>query len=165
MQSLAEFFLNQGTNSEKQVVEASAFSLTKVLGAGAVIITPLATLLVEQLKKHDNFKAGHYVALALGVLGFLAITAAADVLSRGFVTAAEKEAKAAKAGGVQAAANMARLVPFETPITGLRALSGPDETVKVLAAASGDHPYLLVQGKDDKITWVRAKDVKVGTEA
>ena len=37
--------------------------------------------------------------------------------------------------------------------------------MKVLAAASGDHPYLLVQGKDARITWVRAKDVKVGTEA
>jgi hypothetical protein len=158
MQSPTEFFLNQGTNDEKQVVQAPAFSLTKVLAAGAVIITPLSTLLVEQLKKHDNFKAGHYVALALGLLAFLAITAAADVLSRGFVTAA-------KDGGVQAAANMARLVPFETPITGLRELPGPDETVKVLAAASGDHPYLLIQGEDDKITWVRAKDVKVGIAA
>ena len=125
MQSPAEFFLNQGTNSEKQVVEAPAFSLTKVLGAGAVIITPLATVLVEQLKNKDNFKAGDYVVLAIGLLGFLAITAAADVLSRGFVTAAKKEAEAAKHGGVQATASMAHLVPFETPIAGLAPSPAP----------------------------------------
>jgi hypothetical protein len=157
-----DFFLNQGEEAEqKQVVEAPAFSLTKVLASGAVIITPLATLLVDKLDKAD-FRPAHYVALALGLLGFLAIASAADVLARAIGTAAVKKAEAATAGQAQAAANAARLVPFDTPVTALWSLPGPDQQVKVLAAASAGDPYLLVQGDDDKLTWVLAKDVRVG---
>jgi hypothetical protein len=161
-----EFLLNTGPNAEKQVVEAPAFSLTKVLGAGAIIITPIATILVEAIQKQDDFKAQHYVALAIGLLGFLAITAAADVLARAVGTAAKNRAEAAQKGldaaRSQAAASAARLVPFDTPVAAHRVLPGADEPVKVLAAASADDAYLLVQDEDDKIAWVLAKEVKVG---
>ena len=94
MAGLGEFFLNSGKEAqEKEVVDAPAFSLTKVLAAAAVIVPPLATLLVEQLEDVD-LRAANYVALAIGVLGFLAITAAADVLARSLATAAEKNAEA-----------------------------------------------------------------------
>ncbi len=161
-----EFLLNTGTNAEKQVVKAPAFSLTKVLGAGAVIITPIATIIVEAVQTHTDFEAQHYVALAIGLLGFLAITAAADVLGRSLVTASKNNAEAAQKGSdaarVQAAASAARLVPFGSPINAHRVLAGADEPVKVLAAASADDPYLLIQGKDGEITWLLAKEVDLG---
>ncbi len=163
-----EFLSNRGENAKtNQVVEAPAFNLTKVLGAGAIIITPIATLLVEALKKHDNFKAQHYVALAIGLLGFLAITAAADMLARSIAVAAKQNAEAAQRGldtaRVRAVASMARLVPFDTPIAAHRVRAGADEPVKVLAAASADDPYLLVQGEDEKIAWVLADTITIGS--
>jgi len=164
MAALTDFFLNQGENSEKQVVEAPAFSLTKVLTAGAVIVTPIATIVVEQVEKHENFRAHHYVALAIGLLGFLAIASAADVLARALVTGADKKAEAANATRLQAAAGAAHLVPFDTPVPSHHDKVGRDAPVKVLAAASGDEPYLLIQDKDGKITWVLAKEVKVGKD-
>jgi hypothetical protein len=164
MAALTDFLLNQGANGEKQVVEAPAFSLTKVLTSGAVIVTPTAALVLDGLETHVNFRAHHYVALAIGLLGFLAIAGAADVLARALVTGAEKNAEAANATRLQAAAGAAHLVPFDTPIASHHVLDGSDAPVKVLAAASGDSPYLLVQDKDGKITWVPAKEVKVGRD-
>src|SRR5215203_4720308 len=91
------FLLNQGSDAkENQVVEAPAFSLTKVLSSGAVILTPIAAAVVSSLDSVD-FSASNYVALAVGLLGFLAITAAADVLARAVATSAEKNAQAAAA--------------------------------------------------------------------
>jgi hypothetical protein len=159
-----DFLLNRGPDAEKQVVEAPAFSLTKVLGAGAVIITPIATLIADEIQNAD-FEPNHFVALALGLLGFLAITAAADVLARAIGSAAKNNLKAAQKGSqaarAQAAASAARLVPFDTPIAAHRVLAGADEPVKVLAAASADDPYFLVQGEDGKVGWVLTSDVKV----
>src|SRR4051812_47660970 len=102
MRGPLQFLLNTGADADKQVVEAPAFSLTKVLGAGAVIITPIATIIVDKVQKQTDFKAQHYVALALGLLGFLAITAAADVLARSIVTASKKNAEAADAARIGA---------------------------------------------------------------
>ena len=164
MAALTDFFLNQGENSEKQVVEAPAFSLTKVLASGAVVVTPIAALVLDALETHVNFRAHHYVALAIGLLGFLAIASAADVLARALVTGAEKKAQAANATRLQAAARAARLVPFDTPVPSHHVKVGLDAPVKVLAAASGDDPYLLIQDKDGKITWVLAEEVKVGKD-
>jgi hypothetical protein len=166
MPTVSEFLLNKGPNAEKQVVDAPAFSLTKVLAAGAVIITPIATVIVDAVQEHADFKAQHYVALAIGLLGFLALTAVADVLARALVTAAEKKTDAAQkesdTAHMRLATSAARLVPFDKPVGALRALAGPDERVEVLAAASADDPYFLVQTKDGKITWVPAKEVKLG---
>ena len=163
MATLPQFLLNTGPNAEKkQVVDAPAFSLTKVLASGGVIITPIATVVVAAVEKQADFRPHHYVALAIGLLGFLAITAAADVLARATVTAAQKKTEAAQKESATARVHVARLIPFEEPVGALRALDGPDERVEVLAAASADDPYLLVQGTDGKITWVPAKEVKVG---
>ena len=63
------FLLNQDS-TQQQVVSAPAFSLTKVLAAAAVIITPIATLLVVQLKS-VTLSGGNYAALAAALLGFL----------------------------------------------------------------------------------------------
>src|SRR5262245_323659 len=89
---LGDFLLNKSSKDE-QVVDAPAFSLTKVLASAAVIITPIATLLVEQLKNVD-LTSGNYVALATAVLGFLAIASAADVLGRSYASGAARHAEA-----------------------------------------------------------------------
>jgi len=103
------FLLNQGSEAEeKAVVEAPAFSLTKVLTAGSIVVAPIATYIVDKFKD-QGLTAQHYVVLTIGLLGFLAITAAADVLARSLATAAEKNERAA-------AASIAQFTPFQTPL-------------------------------------------------
>jgi hypothetical protein len=60
------FLLNQSPAAQDaQVVQAPAFSLTKVLASAAIIITPIATIIVDQVKT-VKLSAGNYVALANG---------------------------------------------------------------------------------------------------
>ena len=89
------FLLNQGSDAEAAaVVKAPAFSLTKVMIAGAVIVTPVATFLAEKLNR-GGLEGIHLVVLGVGLLAFLAIIVAADVLARGVAVAAAKNAEAA----------------------------------------------------------------------
>lgn len=161
--------LNQG-REEEQVVDAPAFSLTKVLASGAVIIAPLATLLTDFLADAE-LASVHYVALALGLLGFLAVTAAADVLARGIATGASKHADVAKRNAEAAAeraaaqekvadAQFARLMRFETPLAARRIKVGPDAPIKLLALAQGRTPYYLAQ-EGDEVMWLGESEVKI----
>jgi hypothetical protein len=43
-------------------------------------------------------------------------------------------------------------------------LPGADQPVKVLAAAGAGDPYLLIRGEDDKMTWVPAKEIRIGSK-
>lgn len=148
-----QFLLNKGSEAEaKQVVEAPAFSLTKVLSAGSVIIAPIAAAIVDWLKDGD-LKPNHYVALAIALLGFLAITAAADVLARALATAAEKNAQAS-------AASIGQFIQFESPLDAHRVTSGEDPKVTVLAAANAGEPYLLVK-EGDSIKWRPASGITI----
>jgi hypothetical protein len=116
-----DFLLNKETDPAelaKQAVEAPAFSLTKVLGTAALIVAPVATVIVEALGTIE-LDAQHYVALAIGLFGFLAVAAAADVVARSVVTAAETNAtaaeanrKAAKNTARAAVLGLARFIPF-----------------------------------------------------
>jgi len=171
---ITDFFTNEG---KEQVVEAPAFSLTKVLTSGAMIITPVAALLTKWLGDATPSE-WNYVALTLGLLGFLAIAGAADVIARAIATAAESKAKAktaaaeshAKATESQAkgaesqakaaAASVAQLVTFTTPLDGRHVLEGTDKAVKVFAVAQGVEPYYLVQ-EDSKINWLTGSEVSV----
>jgi hypothetical protein len=154
------FLLNRG-DQESQVVGAPAYSLTKVLTSAAVIVGPIATLLVDKLSK-VNFSPGQIVALAIGLLGFLAIAAAADVLSRSYAAAA-KERSAATAAGLKAEqAAQGRLVPFPHPVSGRRITREEDRDVKVLASAYGDQPYFLVDEGAGQLTWLPASHVTFG---
>jgi hypothetical protein len=152
------FLLNQGTEAtQAEVVEAPAFSLTKVLASAAIVVTPIATALVAQLKD-VTFTAGNFVALAIGVLGFLAITASADVLARALATSAEKTAQAAVAG-------LAQLITFEEPLDAMRIQSGEgraaeDAPVEVLASAYAGEPYFLTK-KDATLTWEPASTINI----
>lgn len=153
MASPLKFLLNQGSEGEaKDVVEAPAFSLTKVLSAGAVIIAPIAALIVDSLKDKD-LKPSHYVALAIALLGFLAITAAADVLARALATAAERNAQAS-------AARIGQFIQFQSPLDAHRVTSGEDRKVTVLAAATAGEPYFLVK-EGDSINWRPASGITI----
>ena len=141
-----KFLLNQSSEAkESEIVKPPAFSLTKVLSAGAVIVAPIATIVVDKLD--EGLTAQHYVALAIGILAFLAVA-----LARAVATSAEKKAAAATA-------NMGQLLTFKKPIAAKRIVkSAEDIDVQLLAAAQADQAYYLVKEEDD-ISWLPASHV------
>jgi hypothetical protein len=156
--------LNQsGEAKDAQVVQAPAFSLTKVLAAAAVIVTPIAAVLVDQLKT-VNLTAGNYVALAASVLGFLAIASAADVLGRSYATGAKEKATAMTAAAEKSAeaaqAALGQVVTFETPLAGHRIDPGPDVPIEVLATAYSGEPLVLAK-EGEAIKWLRMAEVTI----
>ncbi len=160
MDPVRSFLLNKGM-SQGAGVDAPAFSLTKVLASAAIVIGPLATLLVDKLS-HLNFSAGQVVALALGLLGFLAVTASADVLGRSMVAAAKATSDAAAERTHEAQAGVGRLVPFPHPVSGRAIADGEDPAVQVLASAYGDQSYFLVRDGDGALSWLPAAKVTFG---
>jgi hypothetical protein len=145
MSGLGDFLFNKSDQAQKsQVVDAPAFSLTKVLASGSVIVAPLATLLVDKLSDLD-LKPHHWVALIIGLLGFLAVTAAADVLARSLATAAAKNAEAAAAG-------IAQFIRFQDPLAAHQGTGTTRSSVEVLAVAHAGQPYFLVKD-GDSIKW------------
>jgi hypothetical protein len=151
--SPVSFLLNRGQDAQDNaVVEAPAFSLTKVLSTLAVIATPLATLLVTKINDLD-FSAGNYVVLIVAVLGFLAIAASADVLGRSIATSAEKNAQAA-------VASLGQFTPFP-PLRALRiSTSGTAADIEVLGAAQAHEPFFLVK-EGDSTKWEPAAKIKI----
>lgn len=146
-----KFLLNQSPEAkETEVVRPPAFSLTKVLSAGAVIVAPIATIVVDKLD--EGLTAQHYVALAIGILAFLAVASSADVLARAIATSAERKAAAA-------AAERGQLLTFRKPIAAQRIVkSAEDVDVQLLAATQGDQAYYLVK-EDDDISWLPASHI------
>jgi hypothetical protein len=141
-----EFFLNSSESAKQgAVVDAPAFSLTKVLSAGAIVVTPIATLVVDKVS-NLNFSTGQVVALGLGVLAFLAVTASADVLARAWATSATGKPSA--------------LIRFDSPISGHHVKPGADTSIEVLAASGTDQPYFLVR-EGNKLTWLPDAQVRI----
>jgi hypothetical protein len=146
------FLLNR--DHPDTAVSAPAFSITKVLATGAGILTPLAALLAARLGSMD-FSAAEVVALTVALLGFLAIVATADVISRSLVTARSTPARdplpldgAEKADGV--------LFEFVPVRKGILHVDGPDPDVQVLA---GRGRQLLVAEQGKQLTWVPQEQV------
>ena len=146
-----KFLLNQSSEAkESEIVKPPAFSLTKVLSAGAVIVAPIATIVVDKLD--EGLTAQHYIALAIGILAFLAVASAADVLARAVATSAQTKAAAATA-------SMGQLLTFKKPLAAKRIVkSAEDVDVHLLAAAQADQAYYLVKEEDD-ISWLPASHV------
>jgi hypothetical protein len=145
-----KFLLNQEDDKgklDKQAVKAPAFSLTKVLSTAGLIVTPIAAYLVDQLGDL-NLTEQHFVALAIGLFGFLAIAAAADVLARSIVTAAETKAGAERD---------AHFIAFQEPLKALQLTDGQRPSpVWVLGARDPKDPELLVttnEQKNGSIVW------------
>jgi len=144
-----KFLLNQSTEAEESaVVESNAFSLTKVLAAGAIIVGPIATGFLEHLK---GLETRHWVLLAVALLGFLAIIAAADVIARSIAAAAQTRADTH-------IASIAGMNPFKQPLSAHRIKPGEDAAINVLASASGG--YFLVK-EDDSVKWLKESEVRI----
>ena len=143
---LQEFFLNKGTE-EDAVVAAPAFSITKVMAVVAPLVTALVAFATSALED-INFSSSQITTLLVSLIAFLAITGAADVVTRGLATSAEK-----------AAAGRARWVRFDTPLLAKLELDGPDEAVEVLDASDASPPEFLCVRKDKKLSWEPAAKV------
>ena len=159
-------------------VDAPAFSITKVLTAGSVVVAPLGTLLANWIGD-ENFKLtpGYYVTLFIGLLGFLAIVAAADVVARALAAGAEAATAAAKATSdaeISAAKQKAEdarlrrdtenLILFPKPFAGsyVRASESADDpaetvTVKVIAATGGATTYFCTRRDRRSDGWKRRR--------
>jgi len=149
---LFDFLLNKGSEAKRtQAVEAPAFSITKILGVTAVIIAPITTVIVDKIGTLD-MSAWQYVTLALGVLAFMAVLAAADVLARAYATGQVARGRAYATGEAAketaARAGAAHLLRFEKPLRAHVRGKG-DEHVDVVAAAEWDEPYFLVVPKQN----------------
>lgn len=144
-----KFLTNEGADAGTTGVVAPAFSLTKVLASAAIIIGPIATLIVNKVGDVD-FSPGQIVALALGLLGFLAIVTAADVIARAIAAAAGKRAKATQAG-------FARTIIFSQPLPSeLKEPAG--RAVIALAVAQGDEDLYLIR-EEEKLRWLPAAEL------
>ena len=159
MATITDFLLNRQPKAAE--VSTPAFSLTKVLSSGAIIIGPIATLLVDKVAK-INFSAGQLVALAIGLLGFLAITASADVLGRSYAAAASSRSDAATAELQASQAAGSTFVPFPHPVEGRKILAtGEDPPVEIYGSAFGDQGYFLVR-ESGAFSWLPAATVTFG---
>lgn len=168
-------------------VESPAFSLTKVLSAGSVIITGIATAVVAALDDKDfKLQPSHVVTLAVGLLGFLAVASAADVIARAIatnkITAAEvdsqqanekAEEKAARetheAEEAEAAAkakaeyrDTENLIPFKKVLAGTYVKEGEISPVdlQILGATGGGTAHFLVR-EGDGLFWLKAEQVTI----
>jgi len=123
------FLLNR--DNTDTAVAAPAYSITKVLATGASVVTPLVVLLASKLGSVD-FSSAEIVVLTVAVLGFLAIVAAADVISRSSATAnAEMSRALRQAEGVEKSDGV--LFEFLPVRKGILHLDGPDPDVQILA--------------------------------
>lgn len=147
-----EFFLNSDPEREQAaIVEAPAFSLTKVMAAVAPLVTIVVAAVTAGIQRNkDTFDSGQIITLILGLLAFLAITGAADVISRGIAAASEKQA-----------AGRLRMVQFDKPLKARRATGNEGhEDVRVVAASDASPPEFLYLGEDEKLRWAPGSQIK-----
>lgn len=135
--------------NEDVLVKTPAYSLTKMLQSGALVVTAVVGVLTARLPEVE-FSSWQIVALTSALLGFLAVTASADVLSRGYAAAAQSRGRAADA----AVDDGKTAVSFSPSIRSeLVAASGETAPVKVLAAR-GSPPQFLIDDGGGRKTWV-----------
>lgn len=147
--TVADFFLNKGTqNQDAAVVDAPAFSLTKVMAVVAPVVTALAALATSKIK-NVNFSESQVTVLIVSLVAFLAVTSSADVLARGIATSAEKTASA-----------RTRLLRFDTPLVARLKVDGGSETVTILAASDAIPSEYLCVRADQAIEWHKATKLK-----
>lgn len=149
MGAVRELFLNEG-QEDKAVVEAPAFSITKVMAVTAPLVTALVAWATSKLES-VTFSSGQVTALIASLIGFLAITGAADVIARGIATSAEKTAT-----------GRGKWIRFTQPLAGTLAKPGKDEAISVLAASDAEPPEFLCVREDKTLSWEPAAMVTVG---
>jgi hypothetical protein len=158
--NLISFLRNTSpSTSSSQVVEAPAFSLTKVMALVAPLVTGIASVAINVIKKKD-FSPGQWTTIIVALIAFLAITSAADVIARGIATSATKSADGLEgaatkvADGLAAAATKAseglatsasttaggrlHMTAFKPTVRAQLSKDGPDEEVTVVAVSDAD---------------------------
>ena len=143
------FLLNTSPESkEGQVVEAPAFSLTKVMIVLAPLVTTAVTFVSDKFGNVD-FSSGEVTAMAISLIALLALTSSADVLARGIATSAAKSAEGAKA----AAEARTQVIPLDPTVEGQLVKDGPDEPVTVVALSNSSPPEFLLLHADKTLSW------------
>lgn len=144
--------------TEKQVVKAPAFSLTKVLTIATPLVTIVVGLVGDYMKdKTINWAPSHIVALTLGVLALIAIISAADLIARGVATAAAVAATADH--------RPTNLSTFATPLNASRISVNPNVDVKIAAISSEHPPRFLCVDKKGNATWESETDLNLTPDA
>ena len=153
--NLRQFFMNSSPDTKQgQVVEAPAFSLTKVMAVAAPVITAVVTVALAGLRDIE-FRSGQVVTLIVALIAFLALTGSSDVLARAIATAAEKRsAHLAKRGPKPGTAVLHKPLPAKLILT------GQDEDVQVLAASTSDPATYLCLRADNTAEWLESKDLR-----
>ena len=144
--------LNNG-KEDSSVVQAPAFSLTKVMALLAPLVTGLAAWLAARFQDVP-FTTGQITTLLIALIGFLALTGSADVLARGIATSAQTTAS-----------GRLRMITFQSPLPGELDLNGDGKThtdVTVVAASDADPPELLCL-HDGETSWQPVSRVRLIT--
>jgi hypothetical protein len=157
--SISEFLFNRQPKPGE--LDARAFSLTKILSSAAIIVGPVATVLVHTIGR-VHFSPGQIVALAIGLLGFLAITASADVLGRSYAAGAQSRSDAAANELKASQAAAGQFVQFPHPVPGRMIAAGEDPHVEIYGSAFGDQGYFLVREESGVFSWKPASMVTFG---
>ncbi|MDQ1695969.1 MAG: hypothetical protein QOJ03_1322 [Frankiaceae bacterium] len=141
--AISKLLLNRG--SEADEIGAPAFSITKVLATGAVVLTPLTTVLVKSLS-NVKFSNGEIVALVIAVLAFCAILGAADVFARAIATAGTSSVG---------------YVPLSPGLKGSLKKRGEDTDVNIVATRRNGElgEFLIID--DGGASWVKEEAVAV----
>jgi hypothetical protein len=147
---LFNFFLNK--DDKDTVVNAPAFSITKVMAVIAPVVTALASVVTSWIRG-SNFTSTQVTVLIVSLLAFLAVTASADVIARGMATSAEKQAAGLATSAERKAAARARVVTFDPPLKAQLSLRGPDEGVTVIAISDALPPEYLCVRNNLSMEW------------
>lgn len=151
-----DFFTNGDAKAkEGSVVQAQAFSLTKVMAVLAPLVTGVAAWATSRLED-VTFTSAQVTTLIVALIAFLALTASADVIARGVAAASQVQADA-----------RAHIVEFSPPLTGKADVDGAQHRtdVRIVGASNAADPeFLCVYTEDDKprAAWVKATSVHVG---
>lgn len=149
MGAISGLFLNEG-KEDKTVVESPAFSITKVMAVVAPLVTALVTWATSQLE-NVAFTSGQITAIIASLIGFLAVTGAADVIARGVATSASMAATA-----------RGKWIRFDKPLAATLEMAGADEQISVLAASDAQPPEFLCVREDQSLSWELAAKIKFG---
>jgi len=147
------FFTN--STAQDTIVQAPAYSITKVLTTAAAVLVPLGTVVVAGFTKL-SFSSWQIVSLAIGLLLLLAILASADVLGRSYAAAAKQKAQAAPSAGdasakgqsAQTLAAIGQILLFKEPVVGQQHNATSSAVVYVVGLCPGDTPCYLVHRLD-----------------
>ncbi|TWD74846.1 hypothetical protein FB561_6280 [Kribbella amoyensis] len=145
---LSRLFLNKG-REEEAIIEAPAFSITKVLAVAAPLVTTLVGVIADKVDWFKlDMRASHFTALAIGVLGLIAVAGSADVLARAIAS------RGKSTGSV---------ISFATPLGAVRVTEAEDVPVAAVAVSAEQPPRFLCLHPDGALVWETEQDLRFTT--